>query len=52
MGAVGSGQILIAPFNAPTLTAGMLALAAIALMTRRDLPSARNTVWSSRRAPK
>jgi len=52
MGAVGSGQILIAPFNAPTLTAGMLALAAIALTTRRDLPSARNTVWSSRRPPK
>ena len=41
-------SILIAPFNAVTLTVAMIALACIALLTGSDLPSARNTRWSSR----
>jgi DoxX-like family len=47
-GLFSGASILVAPFNAVTLTLAMIALAVIGLVTGRNLPSARNTRWSSR----
>ncbi|HWS72194.1 MAG TPA: DoxX-like family protein, partial [Thermoanaerobaculia bacterium] len=46
-GIVHTPSIATAPFNAVTLTLGMLALTAISLVTMRGAPSATRTRWSA-----